>query len=64
MEQIKTGIDTRMDREEQSNQVRIMAIRCLLYTSIVKTSNHPILKIRNGYYVPSYKKKTLYYKAR
>ena len=27
MEQIKTGIDARMDREEQSNQVRIMAIR-------------------------------------
>ena len=27
MEQIKTGIDARMDREEQCNQVRIMAIR-------------------------------------
>ena len=27
MEQIKTGIDARMEREEQSNQVRIMAIR-------------------------------------
>ena len=27
MEQIKTGIDARMEKEEQSNQVRIMAIR-------------------------------------